>query len=438
MPSARCWRPDPARRLLGRPASVRMPRNWRSSRSSASIVTLVSSSPFHQPSASWQRRAGARPRASSASPRPRRGGRRASPAAVAVQRSRQLSPRHDEAGRARSSSSRRGGVEARPPVSAVARPGRSRRAASAGGPVAAAGAPRSARRARSRRRRRRSAARRRRSQPAQLGAGGAAVRRARSVTGSDFLRARRSEHDRLAGDRRVAPDAEQVVDELERQPELAAERRQRGDGGSAARRPATAPIAARARRAARRSCRPPCPGTRRASTSSRVSNARSCDLAADQLAGAPASSRAARPRPAAPALEQHLVRQREQRVAGQDRRRRAARPPTPCGGAGARSSPSIRSSCSSEKLCTSSTATAPGTPTSAGAPAASADEQRQRGPDRLAAAAGRRVPVARRSSRGGSAATGRLLPGRAGRPPPAAPARPASRAAVSTVGRVTR
>ena len=34
------------------PASVRMPRNSRSSRSSASIVTLVSSSPFHQPASS--------------------------------------------------------------------------------------------------------------------------------------------------------------------------------------------------------------------------------------------------------------------------------------------------------------------------------------------------------------------------------------------------
>src|SRR6266566_7572151 len=31
-----------------------MPRNWRNSRSSASIVTLVRSSPFHHPARSWR------------------------------------------------------------------------------------------------------------------------------------------------------------------------------------------------------------------------------------------------------------------------------------------------------------------------------------------------------------------------------------------------
>ena len=42
-------RADPVGAAPRRPPGVRMPRNSRSSRSSASIVTLVSSSPFHQP-----------------------------------------------------------------------------------------------------------------------------------------------------------------------------------------------------------------------------------------------------------------------------------------------------------------------------------------------------------------------------------------------------
>ena len=45
-------RADPAAADAAVCSSVRMPRNWRSSRSSASMVTLVSSSPFHQPSGS--------------------------------------------------------------------------------------------------------------------------------------------------------------------------------------------------------------------------------------------------------------------------------------------------------------------------------------------------------------------------------------------------
>ena len=41
---------DPAGRRAFELVGRRMPRNWRSSRSSASIVTFVASSPFHQPS----------------------------------------------------------------------------------------------------------------------------------------------------------------------------------------------------------------------------------------------------------------------------------------------------------------------------------------------------------------------------------------------------
>ena len=52
MPSSRCCeRIQRAERSVA--SGSRMPRNSRSSRSSASIVTFVSSSPFHHPSACW-------------------------------------------------------------------------------------------------------------------------------------------------------------------------------------------------------------------------------------------------------------------------------------------------------------------------------------------------------------------------------------------------
>src|SRR3954447_22641097 len=67
VPSSRCCeRIRAALRALG--PAWRTPRNSRSSRSSASIVTFVSSSPFHQPSAccSERRWSRARPSASAA------------------------------------------------------------------------------------------------------------------------------------------------------------------------------------------------------------------------------------------------------------------------------------------------------------------------------------------------------------------------------------
>lgn len=53
VPSA-CCSPRMNRAAACVVASSRMPRNWRSSRSSASMVTLVSRSPFHQPAGSWR------------------------------------------------------------------------------------------------------------------------------------------------------------------------------------------------------------------------------------------------------------------------------------------------------------------------------------------------------------------------------------------------
>src|SRR6266496_5650925 len=53
VPSSRCLERIQAAAPLVR-SSVRMPRNSRSRRSSASMLTLVSRSPFHQPSLSWR------------------------------------------------------------------------------------------------------------------------------------------------------------------------------------------------------------------------------------------------------------------------------------------------------------------------------------------------------------------------------------------------
>src|SRR5690606_22158764 len=81
VPSGACR--DLIQRAVSRvSSSVRMPRNSRRSRSSASIVTLVCSSPFHQPSGDWRpsRWSRAASRASDAV----RGRGRPSPAAASV------------------------------------------------------------------------------------------------------------------------------------------------------------------------------------------------------------------------------------------------------------------------------------------------------------------------------------------------------------------
>ena len=80
VPSARCCERIQRRRRRDA-SSCRMPRNWRSSRSSASMVTLVRSSPFHQPAACcrpsrWSRARAAPPRADVARQAPRYGGDR--------------------------------------------------------------------------------------------------------------------------------------------------------------------------------------------------------------------------------------------------------------------------------------------------------------------------------------------------------------------------
>ena len=61
VPSSRCWARI-QRAVASVIDSVRMPRNWRSSRSSASMVTLACSSPFHHPSSCCIRNSASTPR----------------------------------------------------------------------------------------------------------------------------------------------------------------------------------------------------------------------------------------------------------------------------------------------------------------------------------------------------------------------------------------
>ena len=251
-----------------------------------------------------------------------------------------------------------------------------------------------------------------------------------ATTGSDFFLARRSEPDRLAGHVRRAPDAQQVVDELEGQAERA-RRTPRGSCASARRGARRRWRRCCTRRpSAPRSCRPPSRRHSSSVTSSRRSNPgprsgrRSAADRGGQAAraaqtpyGGVSSSRSwARASSASPA-----------RIAG----------PTPntvhaVGRCRRSVSPSMMSSCSSEKLCTSSTATAAGTARSGAAPTARADSSAS------AAAAPCRAPRGagcrrRPASRGGRRRRSRT-PGSAGRPRPRSTGPTRSRAAC-TAGR---
>ena len=199
-------------------------------------------------------------------------------------------------------------------------------------------------------------------QRGELGRRAAVPASSAATTGALRLPARRSDDADLPVTRRVADDAEHVVDQLERHAQL--RRRTRPGRATTS---AAAPGGARrrsrpSRPAARRSCRPPC---RRTSSSVDV--------------GAAARERGRRD---CPPISRWVARSRCGSAAAAVRRRRAAAPrwprssialparmaspspntTQPVGRCRRSTSRSMTSSCSSEKLCTSSTATAPGTP----------------------------------------------------------------------------
>ena len=166
---------------------------------------------------------------------------------------------------------------------------------------------------------------------------------------------------RLAGHGRVAPDAQQVVDQLERQPPGAARASRSASTTSAGRAGQHRADAAAGRPAARRSCRRPCRRHSSRPTLGRASRRRGPRPARGPAPGWPtissrvaaaacgesasSSTSAARPSIASPVRIAHDSPHSAHTV------RRCRRS----------TSPSMTSSCSSEKLCTSSTATAPGT-----------------------------------------------------------------------------
>ena len=261
MPSARCCERIQRAGSLGRPPVSGCRGTRRSSRSSASIVTLVSSSPFHQPAGCWRPSRWSRARSTTcgagrgapgrrrcrARPGRSRSARRASAAArssvvPSVMKCGEVgqSPVRDlVAGSAEPVECGPGAVDALPRASA-ARPSPGRRP------------PRRVRRRGAVRRRRRSPAR---SQVGQLAPAGRRGRVART-TGSVFLRDRRSAADRLAG-------------HLPGRPRCRAGRRRAGRPARPGRRSGRArrPVGAgaphehrtrsrRSRRAARRSCPP--------------------------------------------------------------------------------------------------------------------------------------------------------------------------------------
>src|SRR5918995_2909299 len=230
VPSSR-WR----RRIQPAAASAvgrsRMPRTWRSNRSSASIVTLVSSSPFHQPAGAWRPNRWSRARANASCAPEASGGATCSPeagagAGVTLETSRAIwseLPLDDEPGevgelgagggcQAGALERAAGGVEMAPGQRLGGAPA-SEGVDQLGAPGHGAGVERAVG-----------------EQVAQLprGRSPGAERvddRERLLAGGQVVAAG------LPGPLRVTPDAQQVVDRLERHPEVGAVAAQGGHHG---------------------------------------------------------------------------------------------------------------------------------------------------------------------------------------------------------------